>query len=570
MNIQKPDYLPLDELLEKRLFRIPRYQRAYSWKSKQRDDMFNDIRQLQDNSDDVHFMATIVGLCRDTKTIGTKKYQFIEVVDGQQRITTLVLLLKTIELKMKSLLKDADWCQQNPQAKQECEVLANLLVNPVDKTQVLIQTNHDSSQYFANYLREGRLPTDSEKEKTLADKELLRAIRDCQTFVNRWDDIFELLGIIKNQLYFIFHEITDEAAVYTVFEVLNDRGLTVTPLDKLKSKLMAVVFENDAGNSKEHIKQLHQIWGNIYETVGLSEGLAAEALRFTATLRGFPVGKTVQEEDAVTQLMREVGTDATKTIKISNWVLEVTKAIKRVYDDFSPSKDVVIKIIQVRMLATAIFLRRLPQEAERELINQWERTSFRIFGLCREFGSHRITAQTERGDYLRLAHQITNNIELSVDVMLQRIKKLGSLYSFNSIAESDCYEWWADELRYLLYRYEQHLAESQGKRFSHTEWNSIWKESAVNSIEHIHPQSKASQIEISVHRIGNLLLLPPNINSGLSNKDPVDKTEAYRNTRLLSAETVADIIEETDGWDLEDITGRSYKIAEWVENAFDD
>ena len=77
----------------------------------------------------------------------------------------------------------------------------------------------------------------------------------------------------------------------------------------------------------------------------------------------------------------------------------------------------------------------------------------------------------------------------------------------------------------------------------------------MNSIEHIYPQSKADQIEIDVHRIGNLLLLPPRINSGLSNKDPVDKTEAYRNTRLLSAEAVADIIEETDGWNHEDIAG---------------
>lgn len=58
--------------------------------------------------------------------------------------------------------------------------------------------------------------------------------------------------------------------------------------------------------------------------------------------------------------MDEVGTDAAKTIEISNWVLEVTKAVKRVNENFSPSKDVVIKIIQVRILATAIFLRRFP------------------------------------------------------------------------------------------------------------------------------------------------------------------------------------------------------------------
>lgn len=577
LSIEKPEYLSLDDLLDKRLFRIPRYQRAYSWKNKHRSDMFNDIRQLEDDPDDVHFMATVVGLCRDTKTIGTTKYQFIEVVDGQQRITTLVLLLKAIELKIQSLLKDSKWCQQNPQAEREQNALANLLVNPDDNTQVLIQTNHDTSQYFANYLTEGEIPPDSEVPKTLADKELLSAIQDCKTFVNRWDNIFLLLRIIKNQLYFVFHKITHEASVYTVFEVLNDRGLTVTPLDKLKSKLMAVVFEKDAGNKDEHIKRLHQIWGDIYETVGLSEGLDTEALQFAATLRGNPVGKTVQQEDAVSQFMREVvpdptdpaKTDPAKTIEISNWMLEVTKAIKRVYDVFSPSKDVVINIIQVRMLATAIFLRRLPQKEERDLLNQLEKTSFRIFGLSREFSSHRITAQTERGEYLRLANQITNKSELSVDEILQGIKNLGSRFGFNSIEASECYEWWSDELRYLLYRYEQHLAESQGAHFTEERWNSIWEASAMNSIEHIHPQSKASEIEISVHRIGNLLLLPPHINSGLRDKYPEEKIQAYRNTRLLGSEAVAKTI-EADGWDDNDIVERSYEIAEWVDKTFND
>lgn len=544
--------------------------------------MFKDISQLVDSDEyeALHFMATVVGLCRKTVTIGTQtirttKYQVIEVVDGQQRLTTLVLLLKTIERKIASLLDDAKWCEQTPeieqeQAERERTDLANLLVNPADNTQVLLQTNHDSSQYFENYLIYGQLPPDSEEIKTLSDKELLDAIRNCQTFVNRWkENVFELLNIIKNQLYFIFHEITDEAAVYTVFEVLNNRGLYVSWLDRFKSQLMSVVFENDAGNRDEHIEQLHRIWGDIYETVGLREGLDTEALRFAATLRGYAVRRPMSEEDAVTRLMSEVGTDATKTIDISKWVLEVTKAVKRVYDDFSPSKEVIIKIIQVRILATAIFLRDFPEKDERKLLNQWEKTSFEIFGFCRVFGAYRSTAHTGRGDYLLLAHQITNNSELSIDEILQRIKKLCKNYRCGTVGSMDCYTDWADELRYLLYQYEQHLAEQQGKRFSHTEWNSIWKESAEQSIEHIHPQSKSSQIECTVHQIGNLLLLPPRINSSLRDKDPVDKAQAYRNTRLLSAEAVAYTI-ESYGWGPDQIDERTGEIASWLEETFTD
>lgn len=489
-----------------------------------------------------------------------------------------MLLLKTIEHKIASLLSDEKWCQrtseeEQEQVEQERKDLANLLVKPADKTQVLLQTNHDSSLYFANYLKDGQLPSDSEEVKTLADKELLRAISDCQTFVNRWkDNIFGLLGIIKNQLYFIFHEIAEEAAVYTVFEVLNNRGLYVSWLDRFKSKLMAVVFENDAGNRDEHIKQLHQIWGAIYEVVGLREGLDTEALRFAATLRGYPDRRPVSEEVAVNRLISEVGTDAAKTIEISNWVLEVTKALKRVHDGFSPFKDVVIKIIQVRILATAIFLRNFPEDTERELLNQWENTSFRIFGICRVFGSYRTTAHTERGNYLQLAHQITNNNELSKGEIQQRIAKLGGQHRipyYENMVNYDCYTDSTDKLRYLLYRFEQTLAESSGKRFSHAEWKSIWSGAALNSIEHIHPQSKSRQIEMDVHCIGNLLLLPPNINSQLGDKEPTEKAQEYRNTRLLDAESVANTI-ESDGWDDEAIVGRSYEIMEWVDKTFND
>ena len=129
---------------------------------------------------------------------------------------------------------------------------------------------------------------------------MLRAIDECESFVNEWNNQIELLRIIKNQLTFIFHEIDDEAAVYTVFEVLNNRGLNVSWLDRFKSILMAVAFEDNKGNSAEHIKELHQIWGNIYATVGLHQGLNTQALRFGATLESSSqISAILGEEKAV-------------------------------------------------------------------------------------------------------------------------------------------------------------------------------------------------------------------------------------------------------------------------------
>ena len=70
--------------------------------------MFADITKLKNKPNNAHFMATVVGLRRETKTIITDEYDVIEIVDGQQRLTTLVLLLKAIEQELTSSLTDAD------------------------------------------------------------------------------------------------------------------------------------------------------------------------------------------------------------------------------------------------------------------------------------------------------------------------------------------------------------------------------------------------------------------------------------------------------------------------------
>ena len=113
-------------------------------------------------------MATIVGLQRQAKTIGTTEHRFIDIVDGQQRITTLILLLKAIA--------DASNHSDTTEAKIREELMGSLIKDD-DATLLLLQTNHDSGNYFANYIRNGTHPP-SEDASTIADRELLAAIED--------------------------------------------------------------------------------------------------------------------------------------------------------------------------------------------------------------------------------------------------------------------------------------------------------------------------------------------------------------------------------------------------------
>ena len=559
--LTRPDYFTLDQLLTRRLFRIPHYQRAYSWHSKQRADMFDDIEDLKGKPKGFHFMATVVGLHRDTTTIVADEYRQIEIVDGQQRITTLVLLLKAIERKLNCQKLTVDAAQE----------LQKLLVKHDNVSLVLLQTNHDRSQYFSNFLIDGTRPDDVGKAKTLADRELLKAIHECESFVDKWDNQIELLKIVKNQLEFIFHEINDESAVYTVFEVLNNRGLHVSWLDRLKSRLMSVAFEGNQGNSAEHIEELHRIWGEIYEAIGIRQGLSTEALRFGATLMSpSRISKPLGEEGAVENLTEQVGTSTLNARRISTWLLEVTRAVDKFLGDMKHSRDAVTTISHARLLAVAIILRAFPSNQETEILNQWEKITFRVFGLCRK------DARTGVGDYVRLAWEIRNKQELNTDEILNRITKLGASHSIDEVLNQpesqNWYEGWEEELRYLLFRYEEHLAEQQGRNFDNEQWNHIWEDSASRSIEHILPQSKGSQEFLQaeqkgvyVHRLGNLMLLPPGLNSKLGDKDPREKAKSYLATGLLSAVEVAQTIQQS-GWGAEQVAEREQRLIKWIRD----
>jgi uncharacterized protein with ParB-like and HNH nuclease domain len=156
-----PLHVKVATLLQGRLFRIPEYQRAYSWGTRQRTDLFNDIVEVY-RSGREHFMATIVALARDTRTIGADEYRTVELVDGQQRITTIIVLLKAIEKALS--VEDA----AQGKVKRETQ---ELLVKNDEHSLILLQTNHDSSNVFTNYIRTGDI--DSKSVTTSAETNLV-------------------------------------------------------------------------------------------------------------------------------------------------------------------------------------------------------------------------------------------------------------------------------------------------------------------------------------------------------------------------------------------------------------
>lgn len=566
MQIQ-PIYLSMSTLLSGRLFRIPEYQRAYSWQSKQRGDLFGDLQKLADagpNSE--HFMAAIVGLRRKKIRIQADQFVLVEVVDGQQRLTTIAILLK-------ALSKELD--RTNAVQSRLAEELEALLVKRDETSLLLIQTNQDLSNIFSDYMRTGSHPT-VEQATTAADRNLIEAIEECEGFVRDWksgrqENLIDLLSMLRNRLTLIFHEIDDEGLVYTVFEVLNSRGLDVTWFDKLKSLLMATVFESGGGNKAAIIDELHGIWREIYRTIGLKQVLNKETVRFAGTLRSEDrPNRPLDEETAVTQLTAACQGSPKKVVELSRWLQSVTGAENRVLSNRRWSA--VTRIVQARLVAIAVLLRKFPHDEEEEILRRWESITFRIYGMAGK------DARAHVGDYVRLAWSITND-KLGAKPILEALGEIGKDYPISRTArelmDSDCYEGWTEELRYFFFRYEEYIAAKQGQRLNESQWNRIWSDEPSRSVEHIRPQSKgpwsASSSGIFVHRLGNLMPLPPRVNSQLQDKEPSEKAKTYDSCGLLSAIEVAKILKRNKGkWTRASVERRERGLIRWASKEWAD
>ena len=155
-----------------------------------------------------------------------------------------------------------------------------------------------------------------------------------------------------------------------------------------------------------------------------------------------------------------------------------------------------------------------------------------------------------------------------MDEIHSQLKSIGEKFpidqAVDALRDENCYEGWQDELRYLLFRYEEYLAAKEGLNFKNEQWERIWMASASRSIEHIYAQSSAPD-DIR-HNLGNLMILPPGLNSKLQDKSFSKKRPAYQQTGLLMAGEVASVTR----WTRRAVKKRETELLEWAAEEWAD
>ena len=533
MALQEPKLYTLNEVLHDRLFGVPPYQRGYSWTRKERSDLFQDLQNVRDLRRDEHFMATLV--FRDTgKQVtvgGADRLRVYDVVDGQQRLTTLVVLLKAVEKNL----------TENAQEKQ-AEKLNAILVKE-KKELVLLQTNHDARETLEAYLRDGELGQ-LEGAKTLHQRELMNAFRECEKFVADWGNPIGLLDLLKNSIKFVFFVLEDPGAVYTVFEVLNSRGLTVDWLDKMKSTLMGIAFLKKRKLPINELANIEHEWTEIYRVLGKQRVSDGDVLTIAANLRADEApAKGFQEWNALEFFREEARQNRLTPLETSKLLRQVVTALDQFLQD--PRHRAVCRVKQPRLLAAALLLSdRLKKDKSSQLkaLLAWENAMFRFYVLAGNDARDRV------GQCIRLATDVYNG-DLSLQQVINQLDQIANVSYEEVSAELDevyVYDrWTAEEIVYFFAKYEERLSAENGEQIDGVTWGKIWENASKDkSVEHIFPQKdpqgnwrgKGRQNvnpESFVHRLGNLLVLPPGINSKAGTKSFADKVEVYKAAKGL-------------------------------------
>lgn len=237
------------------LFRIPSYQRPYSWRAEQASELVTDLQDyIKGKSGSIellnpYFLGSIVLIKEDSSDS--------EVIDGQQRLTTLTILFSVL----RSLIKDDEIIGEI--TKYIGQKGSKLLGN---KDTFRISLRPRDQNFFKKYIQESDNIQDLFEISTeLKDsQENIKNNAYCiynQLKNESQEELFRLTQFILIGCYLVIVATPDMDSAYRIFSVMNDRGLDLSATDILKSNIIGGVLEEE---SQEYTDK----WEDIEESIG--------------------------------------------------------------------------------------------------------------------------------------------------------------------------------------------------------------------------------------------------------------------------------------------------------------
>lgn len=273
--------MSLSKLFTEKLYRIPDYQRGYAWGRKEAEDLWNDLRRL---GNDKKYYVGVITLEKvkpnvynewldDVWIIKSKSYEPYYVVDGQQRLTTSIILVQCILEEME---------------KRQINNLNYDTVDDIRKKYIYQSKPENCSKSFLFSYETGNPSLDFWTMEILSNSNDANNFREMTMYTSNLLDIKkyygEKLGELDNEnleliytkltqsFLFNIYEISDDIDVFVAFESMNNRGKRLSTLELLKNRL---IYLSTLFNVEEDIKTrlrlyINNCWKTLYTQLGLN------------------------------------------------------------------------------------------------------------------------------------------------------------------------------------------------------------------------------------------------------------------------------------------------------------
>jgi uncharacterized protein with ParB-like and HNH nuclease domain len=235
----------------KRSFRIPAYQRGYSWEEDQRKDLLKDIEYGM-SGDYSHYTGTLVAVKKSSIIQDNEHFETFEIVDGQQRLTTLIILLSCMAHAFKRVDTTAP------------EDLRRYFIEDGSEhgnTHRKFILSDEQDNLFWEKVDESDFDS-SGKIKNKGDQNIVDAFDQFKKWLALKNEtsLCEIYGYVTNELGFLMYAPDDTKEIGIMFEVINNRGKPLSELEKVKNYLMYYSEKNDIQDLKAVVKNK---WPNI-------------------------------------------------------------------------------------------------------------------------------------------------------------------------------------------------------------------------------------------------------------------------------------------------------------------
>ena len=500
MDVIKGEALPLHKIFSSEFdFVIPPYQRPYAWTVNETAELFDDLYTFWKDKDGgtQYFLGSIV-LSKDDLS------STAEVIDGQQRLTTLTILLSVLAAEFTPHDADIEYYINEPGH--------GILTKPHPRLIIRKRDNDFFRKYIQGIDIDGLLQVNPDNQDTEAKKNIiLNAVLLRSRIRDNLPTQAEIMDFVK---FIVAISTPARDTAFRVFSVLNSRGMDLLPTDILKSDIVGAITD-----SKEQ-DDYNQHWEDTENDIGRSE---------------FPDLFSAMRMIYVKAKARKSVIDEFRKIILPN--ITDSSAKHFIDDVLVPYAEAFMFVCNPHKNQYLYWLNRLEN-------SDWVPAAMMFYaknknnpaaldgflGKLERLAAYMLVASFNVNSRIARYAQILSELEQSGCTSFSSIELSAEEKSdFLNILGSDVYLMTSARKKYILLRLDKFLASSSGASY----------DNKYLTIEHVLPQTvergsyweqkwpDAREREQWLHKIGNLIPLDQRTNSSASNYDFATKKSMY-------------------------------------------